>query len=160
MLDGRDFAEWESGVFDRNYMSDLPLLLPNARHTYSKEQFDERWAQYQHLFQGEKDLRRQRYGVREMQEVLQKLSKLKFFNMSTGNHRNKRSEYSRKASSAGLHEAFGDDGGAHTSAVPQLLSILLIMHHAGIKPHHFAVEMLAGNFFAAPRVTSEHFRER
>lgn len=110
----------------------LTLHFPGKKH------LGEGWIQYQRLFQSQRDLRRSRFGARELQEALERLPRLKTFRMSTGHSLNPSTEYLKRSFSAGLERPCGNDNCSHSAGVPELRSVLLSMHYAGIQPHHFA----------------------
>lgn len=157
MLDTEDRSKWESSILDPGYLDSIPILWwPNPtdedrrahaqkieehekrpRHTYTKKQLDVAWTKYQEHLADQQDLCRQRYGIKELQEAMKGLPKVTSLYMSMANEAFVRSNYLKKAFSAGLSGACGDDSSTRASGVPQLRSCLLSMYDVGTKLQTF-----------------------
>ena len=155
MLGTEDRSEWESYVRSSCSLDSTLVLSPNftdeerrlhaqvveehkkrRQHTYTKEVLDVAWTKHQDHLRSQQDLRRQRYGIRKLQEAMPRLPKVKNFYMPMGNSFSQ-SDYLRRAFSAGLSIPFGDISRTRATGVPQLRSCLISMHDAGIRLQKF-----------------------
>ena len=156
-LDLVDRKQWEESITCGDYLESMPRWVPpdapeeehrarerelaewgqQPRHSHTHEELDHGWVQYQRFYHDQVELCRQRYGIRELQEALIRLPNVKTFRMSMGHNLKVQSEYLKKVFSAGFKSPFGDDCRGHAAGVPQLRSMLLSMHEAGIKLQTF-----------------------
>ena len=117
------------------------------RHSYTKKQLDEEWAQYQRLYKGQRDLCRQGCGIQELQEAMTRLPKLNELRMSMENNLEIQSDYLREAFSACLIRPFGAGSRRHPPGVPQLRSILVSAQNAGVRFRTFECANVSWKLF-------------
>lgn len=156
-LEEQDRAEWEEWVYDADYLNRiLPELVirdgvevsKESKHaSYTKEQLDRAWDQYQVELKDQKDLRRRGCGTEMLRASIACLPKLKTFRMTLTEGLYNRSHYLIQALGAGLPDASGKHLDLYASGVPQLQAVLLSMHNARIKLETFACGEVSWEFF-------------
>ncbi|KAL8704687.1 MAG: hypothetical protein Q9201_002149 [Fulgogasparrea decipioides] len=137
------FERWEGRIHDPNRLNSIPhrpqlgasdedfeayeLALEDwqrtPNHTYTAEELETGWIQYQQLLQGQQDLMKSRCGKRELEEAMAHLSNLQSLCVTMGNTIEPASEYLRNCFSSGLKSPCDDIGNGHAAGVPQVRSL-------------------------------------
>lgn len=174
MLDKHDTRDdWEEHI-DWNWNSDKMAALPrfpslNAiedeihaywmaceewrrmpSHSHTREELDQGYAKYQEMYRFQQDLKKARYGSRELADAMTHLPSLRRFTMTMGHVIEPCSDYLKDCFSAGLHLPCRDKEDDHAPGVPQLWSIIHGAFSCGSRFDSFMCGGLSWQLFKSP----------
>ena len=133
MLRAMDRETWERGLISNEIAYRDMERSHQWRHSYSQEQLETGWANYQQLYGEQQNLIRHRCVASGLIEAMACLPNVTELRMSMGDNPMKRSDYLKRAFQDTLYGAFGSDGISYAPGVPQLMALLQATLSAGIK---------------------------
>lgn len=164
MLDKHESQEeWEYCIAHKREINVVPISISvedfqeycrrsqKPQHTYSSGQLNAGYIRYQELYRSQQNLKRARYGSRELLEAMSHFPNLQDFIMTMASRIEKSSNYLEHFYAAGLKGPFSDFGHGHAVGVPQLQSIYRSAFRSGTKFKSFACGGVSWQLFKATK---------